>query len=82
MRRWLFFLLASSAMVFAQKRPFDVNAMMELKRIGDPQISLDVNARRNTARKLPRAAGRFPSSLVRLALIAIHYRSDPFLSGS
>ena len=28
-------------MLFAQKRPFDVNAMMELKRIGDPQISPD-----------------------------------------
>ena len=28
-------------MVFAQKRPFDFNAMMALKRIGDPQISPD-----------------------------------------
>ena len=28
-------------MLFAQKRPFDFNAMMELKRIGDPQISPD-----------------------------------------
>ena len=28
-------------MAFAQKRPFDVNAMMELKRISDPQISPD-----------------------------------------
>jgi dipeptidyl aminopeptidase/acylaminoacyl peptidase len=41
MRRSLFLLLASAASVFAQKRPFDVNAMMELKRISDPQISPD-----------------------------------------
>jgi dipeptidyl aminopeptidase/acylaminoacyl peptidase len=40
MRRFLL-LLASAAMLFAQKRPFDVNALMELKRIGDPQISPD-----------------------------------------
>jgi dipeptidyl aminopeptidase/acylaminoacyl peptidase len=40
MRR-IVFLLASCAMAFAQKRPFDVNALLELKRIGDPQISPD-----------------------------------------
>ena len=28
-------------MLSAQKRPFDANAMMALKRIGDPQISPD-----------------------------------------
>jgi len=41
MRRRLILLLASAAMVFAQKRPFDVNALMELKRIGDQKISPD-----------------------------------------
>jgi dipeptidyl aminopeptidase/acylaminoacyl peptidase len=41
MRRSLLLLLASAAMLFAQKRPFDFNTMMELKRIGDPQISPD-----------------------------------------
>src|SRR5882672_141453 len=41
MRRVLVLFLAASAMLFAQMRPFDVNAMMELKRIGDPQISPD-----------------------------------------
>jgi len=41
MRRRLILLLASAAMVFAQKRPFDVNALMELKRISDPEISPD-----------------------------------------
>jgi len=34
-------MIAFGAMGFAQKRPFDSNAMMELKRIGDPQISPD-----------------------------------------
>ncbi len=41
MRRTLFLLLVSAATVCAQKRPFDVAAMMELKRIADPQISPD-----------------------------------------
>lgn len=40
MRRW-FFLLLASAILSAQKRPFDANAMMALKRISDPQISPD-----------------------------------------
>jgi dipeptidyl aminopeptidase/acylaminoacyl peptidase len=41
MRRSLLLLLASAAMLVAQKRPFDVNAMLELKRVGDPQLSPD-----------------------------------------
>jgi dipeptidyl aminopeptidase/acylaminoacyl peptidase len=41
MRRKLILLLAAVAAASAQKRPFDVNALMELKRIGDPQISPD-----------------------------------------
>jgi dipeptidyl aminopeptidase/acylaminoacyl peptidase len=41
MRRSLCLLLTFAAMLFAQKRPFDVNALLELKRIGDPQISPD-----------------------------------------
>ena len=40
MRR-LLFLLSSCAILCAQKKPFDVNALLELKRIGDPQISPD-----------------------------------------
>jgi dipeptidyl aminopeptidase/acylaminoacyl peptidase len=42
MRR-LLFLTAFCALAFAQKRPFDVNALLELKRIADPQISPDGN---------------------------------------
>jgi dipeptidyl aminopeptidase/acylaminoacyl peptidase len=41
MRRTVFLVLAFTAMLFAQKRPFDVNSLMELKRMGDPQISPD-----------------------------------------
>jgi dipeptidyl aminopeptidase/acylaminoacyl peptidase len=40
MRR-LFVLLAFAAIAFAQKPAFDVNALLELKRIGDPRISPD-----------------------------------------
>ena len=40
MRR-LLLLLAACALASAQKKPFDVNALLELKRIGDPQISPD-----------------------------------------
>jgi len=41
MFRKLFIFLFLALALFAQKRPFDVNAMMELKRISDPQISPD-----------------------------------------
>lgn len=41
MRRSLILLLATAAIVFAQKRPLDVNALLELKRVGDPQLSPD-----------------------------------------
>ena len=40
MRR-LLLLLAACTIASAQKKPFDVNALLELKRIGDPQISPD-----------------------------------------
>src|SRR6516225_3398329 len=40
MRR-LLFLLCWCAIAFAQRKPFDVDALLELKRIGDPQISPD-----------------------------------------
>src|SRR5580704_14985886 len=41
MWRRLIILLVAGSVAFAQKRPFDVNAMMELKRISDPQLSPD-----------------------------------------
>ena len=41
MRRSFAFLFLFGAIAFAQKRPFTVNALMELKRLSDPQISPD-----------------------------------------
>ena len=41
MRRLIVLLLASSAMLVAQRKPFDVNALLALKRLSDPQISPD-----------------------------------------
>jgi dipeptidyl aminopeptidase/acylaminoacyl peptidase len=62
MRRSLF-LLASFAMAFAQKPPFDVNAMMELKRIGDPQISPDGRFVAFTVQTVDVAANRKPQQI-------------------
>src|SRR5579862_5495740 len=41
MMRRVIFLLVLGTLAFAQKRPFDVSAMLDLKGIGDPQISPD-----------------------------------------
>ncbi|HWB86433.1 MAG TPA: S9 family peptidase [Bryobacteraceae bacterium] len=41
MCRRLLLLLAPALIAFAQQRPFDVHSLLELKRIGDPQISPD-----------------------------------------
>jgi len=41
MCRCFFVCFASLTLLCAQKRPFDVNALMELKRMSDPQISPD-----------------------------------------
>ncbi len=50
-------------MVFAQKRPFDFNAMMELKRIGDPQISPDSRWVTFTVQTVDVAANRKPQQI-------------------
>src|ERR1044071_3241074 len=63
MLRSLVFLLAAAAMGFAQKRPFDVNAMMELKRIGDPQISPDGKWVSFTVESVDVAANRKPQQI-------------------
>jgi len=63
MRRSLLFLLASAAMLFAQKRPFDFNAMMELKRIGDPQISPDGRWVTFTVQSVDVAANKKPQQI-------------------
>jgi len=50
-------------MVFAQKRPFDVNALLELKRIGDPQISPDGVWVAFTVQSVDVAANRKPQQI-------------------
>ena len=59
MRRILL-LLASCALVFAQKKPFDVNALMELQRIGDPRISPDGKWVAFTVQSVDLAANKKP----------------------
>ncbi|MGA2197253.1 MAG: S9 family peptidase [Bryobacteraceae bacterium] len=63
MLRRLLYLLAFSAIAFAQKRPFDVNALMELKRIGDPQISPDGKWVTFTVQSVDVAANRKPQQI-------------------
>ena len=59
MRR-LLLLLAACALAFAQKKPFDVNALLELKRIGDPQISPDGKLVAFTVQTVDVAANKKP----------------------
>src|SRR3954452_19678096 len=63
MRRSLCLLLTSAAMLFAQKRPFDVNALMELKRVGDPQISPDGRWVAFTVQSVDVAANKKPQQV-------------------
>ena len=50
-------------MSFAQKRPFDVNALMELKRIDDPQISPDGKWVAFTVQTVDLAANKKPQQI-------------------
>jgi dipeptidyl aminopeptidase/acylaminoacyl peptidase len=59
MRR-LLLLLSTCALVFAQKKPFDVNALLELKRISDPQISPDGKLVAFTVQTVDVAANKKP----------------------
>ncbi|MBZ5584559.1 MAG: S9 family peptidase [Acidobacteriia bacterium] len=63
MRRRLFLFLLTSPLLFAQKRPFDVNALMELKRIGDPQISPDGKSVAFTVQTVDVAANKKPQQI-------------------
>ena len=47
----------------AQKRPFDVNALMELKRISDPQISPDGRLVAFTVQSIDVAANKKPHQI-------------------
>jgi dipeptidyl aminopeptidase/acylaminoacyl peptidase len=59
---FLFAFLAST-LVFAQKRAFDANALMELKRMSDPQISPDGRWVAFTLQTVDLAANRKPSHI-------------------
>jgi dipeptidyl aminopeptidase/acylaminoacyl peptidase len=63
MRRWLILTLVSMAIVFAQKKPFDSAAMMELKRMSDPQISPDGKWVTFTVQTVDVAANKKPSQI-------------------
>jgi len=63
MRSRLVLLLAAVALASAQKRPFDVNALMDLKRIGDPQISPDGQWVAFTVQSVDLAANKKPQQI-------------------
>ena len=63
MWRPLIFLLAAGSLAFAQKRPFDANAMMELKRVSDPQLSPDGKWMTFTVQTVDVAANKKPSQI-------------------
>ena len=63
LRRSLFLLLASAALLLAQKRPFDVNALLELKRVSDPQLSPDGRWVAFTVQTVDVAANRRPQQI-------------------
>lgn len=50
-------------MLLAQKRPFDVNALMELKRMGDPQLSPDGRWVAFTVQSVDVAANKKPQQV-------------------
>jgi dipeptidyl aminopeptidase/acylaminoacyl peptidase len=56
-------LFTAVAMLFAQRRPFDANALMELKRISDPQISPDAKWVAFTVQSADVAANSKPSQI-------------------
>src|SRR5277367_5148995 len=68
-RRLIFFLVAGSV-AFAQKRPFDANAMMELKRISDPQLSPDGKWMAFTVQTVDVAANKKPAQIWIVSLSA------------
>src|SRR5271157_5358553 len=63
MRRRVILLLAIAAIAFAQKRPFSASAMMDLQRLGDPQISPDGKWVAFTAQSVDVAANRKPQQI-------------------
>jgi dipeptidyl aminopeptidase/acylaminoacyl peptidase len=63
MRRFFVLLLVSSTIAFAQRKPFDVDAMLSLKRISDPQISPDGKLVAFTVQTVDVAANKKPTQI-------------------
>jgi len=63
MWRRLTFLIVACLAASAQKRPFDANAMMELKRISDPQLSPDGKWMTFTVQTVDMAANKKPTQI-------------------
>ena len=68
MLRGLFVLLASLAVASAQKQPFDINALLSLKRIADPQISPDGQWVAFTTTSVDVAANKKPQQIWAVSL--------------
>ena len=63
MHRGFVALLALAASAFAQKRPFDVDALLSLVRISDPQISPDGRSVAFTVQSIDAAANKRPKQI-------------------
>ena len=63
MLRAVLVLLASCVCAYAQKQPFDVNVLLSLKRISDPQISPDGQWVAFTVRTIDMAANKRPQQI-------------------
>jgi dipeptidyl aminopeptidase/acylaminoacyl peptidase len=63
MRRAVIVCLASMMTLFAQKAPFDVNALLALKRISDPQIAPDGKSVAFTVQTVDLAANKKPQQI-------------------
>jgi len=63
MRRRLLLTFLVPLLLFAQKRPFDANALLELKRIADPQLSPDGKWVAFTVQTVDVAANKKPQQI-------------------
>src|SRR5436853_598266 len=63
MRREFAVLLTLAASAFAQKKPFDVDALLSLQRISDPQISPDGRMVAFTVQSIDVAANKRPKQI-------------------
>src|SRR5215831_11540770 len=63
MRRPILLLIFACSALVAQRKPFDVNALLSLKRLSDPQISPDGRSVAFTVQTVDVAANRKPSQI-------------------